>query len=121
MPIGARMKSRGHGARALRITKLRLDFQPAKNLIDEWVADYVTKLRRREKVEPVIVYFDGVDYYLFDGFHRVEAAKRIGRTTILAEVRSGTLADMEAEWRRGLEEIKKDLRREPGSQKAERE
>lgn len=42
---------------------------------------------------PVIVYFDGADHWLGDGYHRVEAARKIKRTTITAEVREGTQRD----------------------------
>jgi hypothetical protein len=39
------------------------------------------------------VYFDGTDYWLADGFHRVLAAKRIGRKNIEADVKGGTRED----------------------------
>ncbi|ODT59410.1 MAG: hypothetical protein ABS73_09840 [Paracoccus sp. SCN 68-21] len=38
---------------------------------------------------PVIVYFDGKDYWLADGFHRVAAWARIGRTEIPTDIRQG--------------------------------
>jgi len=59
-----------------------------------------------EKI-PVLVYYDGTDYRLYDGFHRVAAAIRVGRRTIQVEIVRGTRADMDAEWRKGLEAIKK--------------
>lgn len=45
---------------------------------------------------PVIVFYDGTDYWLADGFHRVLASKKIGRSEIEADVRQGTLQD--AQW-----------------------
>jgi hypothetical protein len=42
---------------------------------------------------PITVYHDGVDYYLADGFHRLHAAQRLGRASIQAEVKTGTLRD----------------------------
>ena len=98
----------------LPIRKLRLDFQPRENLIDEQITFYVNKFRRREKVNPVLVYYDGEHYYLADGFHRVAAAMSVGRKRIMAEVVPGTLADMEAAWQGYLEAIRESLRRRPG-------
>jgi hypothetical protein len=42
---------------------------------------------------PVILYHDGKDYWLGDGYHRVAAARKIERETIKAEVREGTARD----------------------------
>jgi hypothetical protein len=58
---------------------------------------------------PVVVCYDGKDYLLKDGFHRVEAAVILGRKTILAEIIPGTRAEMHAEWRRYLAELKASL------------
>ena len=101
--------------RRLPITKLLLGFQRSENLIDEDVNSYVNKFRRREKVDPVLVYYDGENYHLADGFHRVAAATKLGRKTILAEVVRGTRADMDAEFQRYLEEVREFLRGRPGA------
>ena len=42
---------------------------------------------------PVVVYFDGTDYWLADGFHRVGAAQKIGLETIEAEIKDGSARD----------------------------
>src|SRR5262249_8043073 len=42
---------------------------------------------------PVILFTDGRDYWLGDGFHRVLAAQKAGLTEIAAEVRPGTQRD----------------------------
>jgi len=39
------------------------------------------------------VYFDGTEYWLVDGFHRVLAAKRCGKVNIEADVQKGTKED----------------------------
>jgi|ERR1017187_129643 ParB-like chromosome segregation protein Spo0J len=95
--------------RRMDIREIHLDFQPPENLSEEGVEDYVRKFRRHEKVDPLVVYYDGTHYYLFDGFHRVAAAIKIGRKRLQAEVVLGTLSDMEAEWQRYLAELKKSL------------
>jgi hypothetical protein len=46
---------------------------------------------------------------LKDGFHRLEAARRLKHRKILAEVTNGTLEEMEAEWRQELEALKRNL------------
>jgi hypothetical protein len=42
---------------------------------------------------PVDVVYDGTDYWLWDGFHRLEAAKRKGSQYISANVSIGTQRD----------------------------
>jgi hypothetical protein len=95
--------------RRLRIEQVCLDFQPPENLMDERVAEYVEQMRRRVKIDPILVCYDGKDYILKDGFHRVEAAMSLGRKTILAEISSGTRAEMAAEFQRFLAALKADL------------
>ena len=46
-----------------------------------------------------LVRFDGTEYFLQDGFHRVEAARREGMEELEAEIKPGTLAEMESEFR----------------------
>lgn len=88
--------------RRLRIERIRLGSQPQENLIEERVTAYLDRMRHRAKVDPVLVYYDGENYFLKDGFQRVEAAIRLGRKTILADVIPGTRAGMAAEWKRFL-------------------
>lgn len=62
---------------------------------------------------PIFVVEDGDNLWLVDGFHRVAAAQKLGRKTIDANVREGTLE--EAQWlacaaNRGLMRSHKDKR-----------
>lgn len=98
-PLG--VNSNNH-LRRLRIERIRLGSPPRENLIVERVTAYLDRMRCRAKVDPVLVYHDGENYFLKDGFQRVEAALRLGRKTILAEVIPGTRAGMAAEWKRFL-------------------
>jgi ParB/Sulfiredoxin domain len=86
----------------LPLRLIRLDFQPRESLIQQTVTEYRERMKRREKIKPVLVCHDGSNFWLKDGFHRFEAAKESGRKTIMAEVIPGTLAEMEAEFRRYL-------------------
>lgn len=100
----------GCTAKMLLISSIRLDFQPEENLLPEVVASYAEVIRRGEEPEPVVVRFDGENYWLQDGFHRIKAASSLGRIKINAEIIPGTPADMEAEWRTALEVLRRDLR-----------
>lgn len=60
----------------------------------ETVADYADDMLEGAVFPPIIVFQDGAaGYWLADGFHRVEAAQKIGRETIEAEIREGTARD----------------------------
>lgn len=67
--------------------QMRVEMRP------ETINDYVTDMLAGAVFPPVVVFFDGSDYWLGDGFHRVEAARKIERDTILADVRQGTERD----------------------------
>ena len=60
---------------------------------EDTVIDYAEAMQAGDTFPPVVVYFDGVDYYLADGFHRLHAAKRLHKASIQADVRTGTLRD----------------------------
>jgi hypothetical protein len=96
--------------RTLRLDEILLDFQSTDFLIEETVYEYMTKMQRGVAIDPVIVRFDGSRYFCQDGFHRIEAAKRIGRKRIKAQISPGTLAEMEAEFQeKVMPEVKKTL------------
>lgn len=54
------------------------------------VASYTRNL---DEAEPVIVFDTGNELILADGYHRVEAARQVGRATIKADVRKGSRSD----------------------------
>lgn len=69
---------------------------------------------------PIVVYHDGTLYHPADGFHRIEAARQIGRAVILAEIRPGTsrdatLAACAANATHGLRRTNEDKRRAIGA------
>lgn len=67
--------------------------QPRAGLIEEEVEEYAYHLRNEVVFPPVEVVYDGTDYYLTDGFHRLEAHKRADKTEIAARVSQGTRED----------------------------
>jgi uncharacterized ParB-like nuclease family protein len=60
---------------------------------EETVSDYAEALLAGADFPPVLVYFDGINYYLTDGYHRLLAHKRAEKVSILCEVVQGTLRD----------------------------
>src|SRR5262245_12256061 len=42
---------------------------------------------------PIFVFYDGATFWLADGYHRVEAKRKIGHDTVVAEIREGSSRD----------------------------
>ena len=82
----------------LPLDKIRLDDenQPREAIDDEVVEDYQERMKDGVVFPPVVVFHDGTDHWLADGFHRVCAALEAKLKDILAEVRQGT--KREAQW-----------------------
>jgi hypothetical protein len=83
----------------LKPEQIRLDggTQPRAVLNTEVMEEYAGLMRAGVEFPPVVVYHDGQDYWLVDGFHRVGAAlKAFPSRQIEAEVHQGTLQD--AQW-----------------------
>jgi len=56
-------------------------------------ATVVHHMATMDDAEPVLVYEHGDERILVNGYHRAEAARRLGRTEIMAVVEPGTAAD----------------------------
>jgi hypothetical protein len=67
--------------------QMRVEIKP------EIVRDYADDMLDGAVFPPVILYHDGTDYWLADGYHRVEAARKIGIETIEADIREGRARD----------------------------
>jgi hypothetical protein len=79
----------------IQIDAIRIDGGTQSRVaIDERaVTDYADALTAGETFPPVLVFFDGANHWLADGFHRLHANRKIGAVTVSAEVRNGTLQD----------------------------
>ena len=66
---------------------------------EETVEEYAAAMKDGAKFPAIVVYHDGADYFIADGFHRILAAVQCGFKDILAEVLPGTRKDA---LRRGL-------------------
>jgi hypothetical protein len=80
----------------LSLDRIRIDggTQPRAALDYEHISELAQDmLLTNTSLKPVIVYYDGTEYWLADGFHRYHAAKQVCRETIDAEVKQGTRRD----------------------------
>lgn len=82
----------------LDIEKIRIDCgtQARSRIKSELVSHYATLMQEGEEFPPITVHFDGLEYYLSDGFHRYHAQRRNKKAKINVEVIKGTLRD--AQW-----------------------
>jgi len=67
--------------------------QSRAKISEETVTEYAEAMKAGAEFPPVTLFDDGVEYYLADGFHRFLATERLGKTSIQADVRTGTLRD----------------------------
>jgi hypothetical protein len=63
--------------------------QPRARIDPALVEDYAADMRRGDEFPPVVVFFDGTDRWLADGFHHRDA----GHDDIAADIRQGTRRD----------------------------
>lgn len=82
-------------AQDIAISNIRRDggTQPRTGTDQMAVAEYAEAMKNGAEFPPVILFFDGTDYWLADGFHRVAASEAAGRAELLADVRQGTRRD----------------------------
>lgn len=81
--------------KSLNLNLLVLDerLQSRVEINEEMVAEYAHDMEQGDQFPPVTVHFDGIQYYLSDGFHRYHAARRIEKASIVANVIPGTFRD----------------------------
>jgi hypothetical protein len=59
----------------------------------EVLAEYAELLQNGTTFPPVTVFFDGVAYWLADGFHRYHAHRTVGRDSIATDIQDGGLRE----------------------------
>ena len=57
------------------------------------IAEYAEAIREGVTFPPLVVVYDGREYWLADGFHRLEAERACGSKEVRVEVRAGTRRD----------------------------
>jgi hypothetical protein len=69
------------------------DLQSREEISETAVSEYAEDIKAGDSFPAVLVYFDGIEYYLTDGYHRYHAHKRAEKAGILCEVVNGTYRD----------------------------
>ena len=85
--------------KSIKLDKIRLDggTQPRAGINATLVAEYAYLMEAgNADFPPPIVFFDGVDYWLADGFHRWHATNKLGVDGLYCEIHEGTVED--ARW-----------------------
>lgn len=77
----------------LNLLVLEPRLQSRTEISEETVSDYAHAVGEGDQFPPVTVHFDGINYYLSDGFHRYHAHKRAEKAGILCDVIHGTFRD----------------------------
>jgi hypothetical protein len=102
----------------LNLNAIRIDggTQPRERISMEVVGDYAEAVKVGIEFPPVVVFHDGAEHWLADGFHRYHAHKQAGKVSIVADVRPGTLLDAKlcavgANGAHGLRRTNEDKRR----------
>lgn len=94
----AKAKKETVEARMIPIGQIRIDggTQPRTEINNQAVDEYEEAWEEGASFPPIEVVYDGKDYWVWDGFHRMHAYKRTRLMQVMANVREGTLAD--AKW-----------------------
>jgi ParB-like nuclease domain len=79
----------------LELSLIRSDgaTQPRAHLNQKLICEYAEAMSTGAKFPPVTVFYDGSNYWLADGFHRLEAAKKTAASSIAVDIRQGTYRD----------------------------
>lgn len=100
----------------IEIELIKIDGGTQRRQLDSEVSDhYASLLKEAVEFPPIELIHTGRHFYVWDGFHRLSAAKMIDAKTIKANVRSGTLD--EAVWLSYSANTKHGLPRKPGQVK----
>lgn len=79
----------------LSVAQIRTDggTQPRAEISPNIVEEYADLMTEGLRFPPITVFYDGEDYWLADGFHRIAAANKIELLTIRADVNQGNRRD----------------------------
>lgn len=77
----------------MELLKVDAGTQSRAAINEDAVREYQEAIESGSCFPPVSVYYDGIHYYLADGFHRYFAHKRAKKVSIDADVVPGTLRD----------------------------
>jgi hypothetical protein len=80
------------------VSKIRMDggTQPREVIDQDVVSEYAERIEAGDEFPPVVAFYDGTDYWLADGFHRMHAYQQCDYRHVDVDVRQGTRRD--AQW-----------------------
>jgi protein gp37 len=78
---------------ALDVLILDSDVQPRETMASATIKEYATLYMQEQALPPIVVFQDGTDYWLADGFHRVQAARQAWLTELPVDMRQGSKRD----------------------------
>lgn len=80
------------GRMRVMLDSIRLDggTQPRTSINEAAVAEYAEAYADGHALPELVVFFDGTDYWLADGFHRFHAARRAGLSELVVNLKQGT-------------------------------
>jgi hypothetical protein len=80
--------------KSLNVLNIRIDGgTQTRQLNQDRVSEYAEQIKDGAKFPPIVVFFDGKEYWLSSGFHRYFANKQIGNVSIECDVKEGTIRD----------------------------
>lgn len=81
--------------RMLPIEKIQLNekLQNRSEISQQAVDEYAEAMEGGDQFPPLLIYFDGINYLLVDGFHRYHACKKVGYEEVECEVENATFRD----------------------------
>lgn len=81
--------------KTMNLAALILDekLQSRVEIVQDAVDDYALAMEQGDKFPALTVFFDGVHYYLADGYHRYHAAKKAGKAGFECEIINGTFRE----------------------------
>lgn len=79
----------------IKLSKIQIDggTQPREDIDEDLVSEYANAMQEGDPFPSVVIFNDGVKYWLADGFHRYHASNKVGYLEIDAEVKQGTKRD----------------------------
>lgn len=100
----------------LAVIRIDGDTQARAELNQDVVLEYSESIKEGDKFPPMVVFHDGSDYWLADGFHRFFARKSNGELEAEFDVHEGTQRDAQlyacgANGKRGLKLSSSDIRK----------
>ncbi|OYV88597.1 MAG: hypothetical protein B7Z73_08240 [Planctomycetia bacterium 21-64-5] len=80
---------------SLEVAKIRTDggTQVREQIDGLLVEEYAERMHSEDVFPPIVVFFDGQDYWLADGFHRFQAHSQLRHPTVECRLLQGTRRD----------------------------